>query len=126
MWGKGCVLSPFSFLDAMNDMSHIPDEALSRIAGADSLDALEQIRVHLLGKTGLVTEQLKSLGKLAPDERKARGAQINALKEQLQNAIGARKSALEDVAFAARLAAERVDVTMPGRHAELGTIHPVT
>jgi phenylalanyl-tRNA synthetase alpha chain len=110
----------------MNDMSHNPDEALSRIAGADSLDALEQLRVQLLGKTGLVTEQLKSLGKLAPDERKARGAQINALKEQLQDAIGARKTALEDVAFASRLASERVDVTMPGRNNELGTMHPVS
>ena len=110
----------------MNDMSHNPDEALSRIAAAESLDALEQLRVQLLGKSGLVTEQLKSLGKLAPEERKARGAQINVLKEQLQDAIATRKSALEDEAFAARLASERVDVTMPGRDAELGTIHPVS
>jgi phenylalanyl-tRNA synthetase alpha chain len=110
----------------MNDVNLSIDQSLREIAAAESLDALDQLRVHLLGKSGLVTEQLKLLGKLPPEERKARGAEINALKDRLQQAIAARRAELEDSAFAQRLASERVDVTMPGRNAELGTLHPVT
>ncbi|MBS0571292.1 MAG: phenylalanine--tRNA ligase subunit alpha [Proteobacteria bacterium] len=102
------------------------DQALAEIAGAASLDALESLRVALLGKSGLVTEQLKALGKLAPEERKAQGAQVNRAKERLQDAIAQRKLDLEDAAFDARLASERVDITLPGRNADLGSIHPVT
>jgi phenylalanyl-tRNA synthetase alpha chain len=101
-------------------------ESLQKIADAASVEALEQLRVGLLGKSGVVTEQLKALGKLPPDERKAQGERINAAKEQLAGAIGARRAQLDTLALAARLAGERVDVTMPGRGADQGTVHPVT
>ena len=102
------------------------EQALTQIGTAASLDALDALRVALLGKSGLVTEQLKTLGKLAPDERKAQGALVNRAKERLQDAIAQRKSALEDAAFDARLADEKIDITLPGRNADLGSIHPVT
>jgi phenylalanyl-tRNA synthetase alpha chain len=102
------------------------DKALADIAGASSLDVLDAQRVALLGKSGLITEQLKALGKLAPDERKAQGALVNRAKERLQDAIAQRKSALENAVFDARLADEKVDITLPGRNADLGSIHPVT
>jgi phenylalanyl-tRNA synthetase alpha chain len=111
---------------AMNDVRDPIDTALADIARADTLEALDATRVALLGKSGVVTEQLKALGKLPPEERKAQGERINVAKQRLQDAIAARKAALEDAAFAQRLASERVDVTMPGRRAELGTIHPIT
>ncbi|MCE5231739.1 MAG: phenylalanine--tRNA ligase subunit alpha [Xanthomonadaceae bacterium] len=102
------------------------DEALAAIAGADSLDALEAQRVALLGKSGFVTEQLKQLGALPPEQRKARGAEVNRARDRLVEAIAARRAALEEAAFAQRLACERLDVTLPGRRGERGGIHPVT
>ena len=102
------------------------EQALTRIADASTLDALDAERVSLLGKTGLVTEQLKQLGRLPADERKVQGERVNRAKEQLQQAIATRKAALEDTAFDKRLAEERVDITLPGRNADLGSIHPVT
>jgi phenylalanyl-tRNA synthetase alpha chain len=83
------------------------ENAEQSIAAAASLDALDHVRVALLGKSGLVTEQLKALGKLAPDERKARGAEINALKERYTAAVAERKATLEQVALEAQLAGER-------------------
>jgi len=102
------------------------EQALTQIAAAPALDALDALRVHLLGKSGVVTEQLKALGKLPPDQRKAQGEQINRAKERLANAIVERKEALENLAFDKRLAEEQVDITLPGRRAEVGSIHPVT
>jgi phenylalanyl-tRNA synthetase alpha chain len=100
--------------------------ALERIDVADSLEALEQVRVALLGKHGLLTEQLKSLGKLPPDERRTRGQEVNAVKEAAQARLAERRQALERAGYEARLSAERIDVSMPGRHVEHGTLHPVT
>jgi phenylalanyl-tRNA synthetase alpha chain len=97
-----------------------------RIDSAPDLDALDALRVALLGKSGVITEQLKALGKLPPDERKARGEQVNVVKVRLGEAIAARKALLERAALEARLASERVDVTMPGRAVDQGTQHPVT
>jgi len=102
------------------------EQALTQISSASTLDALDALRVHLLGKSGVVTEQLKTLGKLPPDQRKVQGEQINRAKEHLQQVIAERKAALENAAFDKRLAEERVDITLPGRHAEVGSIHPVT
>jgi phenylalanyl-tRNA synthetase alpha chain len=101
-------------------------QALADIDGAASLEALESLRVALLGKSGLVTEQLKALGKLPPGERKAQGERVNRIKERLQDAIAARKAALEDAAFDRRLAAERIDITLPGRDVDPGSVHPIT
>ena len=102
------------------------EQALERIAAAESLAALDELRVQQLGKSGAITEQLKLLGKLPPDERKARGEQINLAKQRLTDAIAARKAALEEGDYARRLAGERIDVTLPGRGVDPGTIHPVT
>jgi phenylalanyl-tRNA synthetase alpha chain len=102
------------------------DESLARISDAASIDHLESLRVGLLGKSGLVTEQLKALGKLAPDERKVAGERVNRAKESLQNAIAARRSVLEEAAFTERLASERIDISLPGRVSDLGAVHPVS
>ncbi len=110
----------------MDALSPQLKQALEHIALAATLEQLDALRVSLLGKSGLVTEQLKALGKLAPDERKTRGAEVNQVKERLQEALAARKTALEEVGFNARLSDERIDITLPGRGVERGAIHPVT
>jgi len=110
----------------MDTLGQRTDEALSAIAAAGTLDALEAQRVGLLGKSGAITAELKALGKLSPDERKTRGAEVNAAKEKISAAIAARKQALEGAALEQRLASESIDVTQPGREGERGTIHPLT
>ncbi len=110
----------------MDTLTQRIDEALAAITAAATLDALETQRVAWLGKQGAITTELKALGKLPPDERKARGAEVNAAKEKLVAAMGARREALERAALALRLASEGVDVTQPGRDGERGTIHPLT
>lgn len=110
----------------MSELDQQIQKALTQIASAESLSALEALRVGLLGKTGLVTAQLKQLGKLPADERKSHGERVNHAKEHLQQALTQRKFALEEYTLAQRLAAERIDITLPGRNAELGSIHPVT
>jgi len=115
-WGRQVV----------SDLESQVSQALVGIAGADSLEALDAQRVAVLGKSGLVTEQLKQLGKLAPEQRKAQGELVNRAKERLQEAIAARRAALEEASFARRLAGERVDVTLPGRGVDTGGVHPVT
>ena len=110
----------------MDELQTQVDESLARIAEAASIDQLEGLRVGLLGKSGLVTEQLKALGKLVPEQRKLAGERVNRAKESLQDAITARRSVLEEAAFAERLANERIDVSLPGRIADLGSVHPVS
>jgi len=110
----------------MNALTARIDEALDAIAAAATLDALETQRVALLGKHGTITAELKSLGKLSPDERKARGAEVNAAKQKIADAITARKEVLEAATLEQRLASERIDVTQPGRDGVRGTIHPLT
>ena len=110
----------------MSDLESQVSQALVGIAGADSVEALDAQRVAVLGKSGLVTEQLKQLGKLAAEQRKAQGELVNRAKERLQEAIAARRAALEEASFARRLASERVDVTLPGRGVDTGGVHPVT
>jgi phenylalanyl-tRNA synthetase alpha chain len=100
--------------------------SLDDIGAAASLESLDALRVALLGKNGAITAALKSLGALAPDERKARGAEVNRAKEQIAEAIAARKATLEKAALGKRLASERIDVTLPGRRAERGGLHPIT
>ena len=110
----------------MSDLDTLQSSALGDISAAASLDALDAIRVALLGKSGAVTAQLKALGALPPEQRKAQGEQINRVKDALGEAIAARKADLEEAAFTARLASERIDITLPGRDAERGAVHPVT
>jgi len=101
-------------------------EAAQAIIDAEDVVALDQVRVRYLGKSGLLTAQLKTLGQLPKEERPAAGQAINAAKAALQQAIEARQAALESAALEARLAAERIDVTLPGRGQAMGGLHPVT
>jgi len=111
----------------MNEpLDHQVEQALGQVSAALTLEALDALRVSLLGKSGLITEQLKGLGKLPADERKAHGERVNRAKEQLLDAIAARKTALENAALDARLASERVDVSLPGRNVSHGSLHPLT
>ena len=110
----------------MENLAELTVAALKLVADANDLAALDEIRVDYLGKKGQITAQLKSLGKLSAEERPAAGAQINEAKVQVQNAINERKADLEKAAINAKLAAETLDVTLPGRHAERGSLHPVT
>ena len=109
----------------MDAYEHI-NRSLDEIAGADTLDALDALRVALLGRNGVVTAALNSLGALPADQRKARGAEVNRAKERIAEALAARKAVLETAELDRRLATGRVDVTLPGRRADRGGLHPVT
>ncbi len=111
---------------AMDDLNTLVEVAQADIAAAVALGELDAIRVRLLGKAGSVTAQLKSLGKLAPEERRAQGERINRVRDRLSEALAARKLVLEAAALEARLAGERVDVTLPGRDGGRGAAHPVS
>ena len=100
--------------------------ALSRVLAAGSLADLEHLKVELLGKKGSITAQLKTLSALDPAERRTEGARINALKDEVARAIELRRAALEQAELERRLAADRIDVTQPGRGQAPGTLHPVT
>ncbi len=108
------------------DLEALTEEALAAVESAGELRALDEVRVRYLGKNGLFTEQLKQLGRLPKEERPAAGQAINRAKQRLQEAIEARRRALEQAALEARLAAERIDVTLPGRTGGEGSLHPVT
>lgn len=110
----------------MNELDTIVRETLSDIARAPDLGALEQIRVRVLGKSGIITEQLKSLGTLAAQERPAAGQRINEAKQSLGEAIQKRRVELERARITAALAAGHIDVTAPGRGQSPGGLHPVT
>jgi len=112
----------------MADLSKLESELLAQVAGAADEAALEAVRVSALGKKGSVSELLKGLGALSPDERKTEGAKINALRDRITAALDEKKSALKEKAIAAKLAADTVDVTLPVRaaSAEQGRIHPIS
>ncbi|HMM67494.1 MAG TPA: phenylalanine--tRNA ligase subunit alpha [Dokdonella sp.] len=110
----------------MDPLNSRIEQALQAIAAASTLEALDAERVAVVGKSGFVTEQLKQLGRLPAEERKAAGERINLAKNTVLEAIAARRNALDEAAFAARLANDRIDVTLPGRHAGRANLHPVT
>lgn len=110
----------------MENLAELTAKALELVAGADDLPALDGIRVDYLGKKGLITAQLKNLRNFSDEDRPAQGAKINDAKVQVQDAINARKAELELEAINAKLAAESLDVTLPGRAANIGGLHPVT
>ncbi|PLK26912.1 phenylalanine--tRNA ligase subunit alpha [Novosphingobium sp. TH158] len=101
-------------------------EALARIAAAGDLDSLEKLRVEFLGKQGSISGLLKTLGGMSPEERQAEGPKIHALRESVTLALADRKAALEDAALEARLAAERIDLSLPAPDAPRGSVHPVS
>ncbi|HLR45814.1 MAG TPA: phenylalanine--tRNA ligase subunit alpha, partial [Deinococcales bacterium] len=102
------------------------DEALSQIAAAADERQLQDLRVRFLGKKGEVTSQLKTLGSLPPDERRAAGARINALRDELENAFNERRTELRRAELDARLERERVDLTLPGDPFPTGGEHIIT
>ncbi len=112
--------------DLLQDLEPLLARAREEIARADTLADLDAIRVRLLGKSGEITSRLKMLGSLDPEARKAAGAKINLAKEQVQLALDARKSLLEEAALAQKLASDSIDVTLPGRGQAPGGIHPVS
>ncbi|MEO1745977.1 MAG: phenylalanine--tRNA ligase subunit alpha, partial [Pseudomonadota bacterium] len=116
----------------MTDTAHVELETLEQglmadIADAADEDTIEALRVSAIGKKGVVSERMKTLGKMTPDERQVMGPALNGLKARITDAITARKAALHDAAIEARLATETVDVTLPvnASPAERGRIHPI-
>ena len=110
----------------MQALDDLKAEATAAIKSAGDSAALEKLRVEWLGKKGRVTDLLKSLGQLDADERPKVGAEINAIKQLLNEQISERKETLQQAAIAAQLAAEALDVTLPGRREDLGALHPIT
>src|ERR1700733_11109140 len=112
----------------MSDLSALERETLAAIDGAGDESALEAARVAALGKKGSISALLATLGKLAPDERKAQGAAINALKDQVTEALAARRAVLKRAGLEAQLKREALDVTLPVPLAsvETGRIHPIS
>jgi len=112
----------------MSDLDQLKSSIFAEIASASDESAIEAVRVNALGKKGSISELLKTLGSMSPEERQTRGAAINQLKTEVTDAIASRKTALKDEAINARLARETVDVTLPVRSspAERGRIHPIT
>jgi phenylalanyl-tRNA synthetase alpha chain len=109
----------------MDTLDELVEQARAAFAAADTPAALENEKARFLGKTGRVTGLLKELAKLAPEERRARGAKINAAKEAIERMLAERRRALADAELGARLAQESIDVTLPGRKRSAGGIHPV-
>jgi phenylalanyl-tRNA synthetase alpha chain len=110
----------------MSDIKTLERELLAAINGAKDEAALEAVRVSALGKKGSISELLKTLGGMSAEERKDKGPAFNSLRDRVSDALAARKAALADEALNAKLATERVDVTLPARPEQRGTIHPVS
>jgi phenylalanyl-tRNA synthetase alpha chain len=110
----------------MQDLDTLVENALAAFGKIDDADALEQTKARYLGKSGLLTEQLKGLGKLPAAEKPAMGARINAAKNTLEAALKARREHIQQLKLEAKLKEESLDVTLPGRGNGLGGLHPVT
>jgi len=107
-------------------MDDLREKYLTEISNAADESALENLRLAAVGKKGEVSLKMRELGKMTPEERQVAGPKLNALKDEINSALAAKKVALEDAALDARLAEEWLDVTLPGRHRGKGTIHPVS
>lgn len=108
------------------NLEDILDEARRDFAAAATLPALEQAKARFLGKSGAITEQMKGLGKLEPEQRKEAGARINQVKDGVEALLKERREAIQAEELNKQLAAESLDVTLPGRSAGLGGAHPVS
>ncbi|WP_298435855.1 phenylalanine--tRNA ligase subunit alpha [uncultured Jannaschia sp.] len=107
-------------------MDDLRDKYLGQIRDASDEDALEQVRLAAVGKKGEVALKMRELGRMTPEERQEAGPRLNALKDEINSAIAARKAGLEDAALDERLRSEWLDVTLPTRARRQGTIHPVS
>ena len=110
----------------MNELDQLVQAAHADFARAAAPADLENAKARYLGKAGAVTELLKGLGKLAPDDKKTRGAAINAAKQRIEAALAERRQALADAELDRQLQAEALDVTLPGRRSGAGGLHPIT
>jgi phenylalanyl-tRNA synthetase alpha chain len=110
----------------MQELQQILDDALDSFAAIEDAAELENAKARYLGKEGSLTGLLKGLGKLSAEERPAAGARINQIKQQIEAALQARRDAIQQRALQAKLASESLDVTLPGRAAGVGGLHPVT
>lgn len=110
----------------MQELEQILALAMQQFAAVDQAAELEQVKARYLGKEGSLTALLKGLGKLSAEERPAAGARINEVKQQIEAALNARREAIQQQALQTKLAAEALDVTLPGRGSSVGGLHPVT
>jgi phenylalanyl-tRNA synthetase alpha chain len=112
----------------MTELTQLENSLLDQVAAADDEAALEAVRVSALGKKGSVSDLLKTLGSMNPEERRERGPAINGLRDRIQAAIGLRREALAEAGLERRLSAERIDVTLPVREGPetRGRIHPIS
>jgi phenylalanyl-tRNA synthetase alpha chain len=112
----------------MSETAQLEQNILAEVAAAGDEAALEAVRVSALGKNGSITALLKTLGAMAPEERKTKGPLINGLKDRVNTALAARRDMFKSAALEARLNTERIDVTLPVREApaEIGRVHPIT
>ena len=107
-------------------MDDLREKYLALISAAADEAALEELRVQAVGKKGEISLQMRSLGKMSPEERQVAGPALNALKDEVNSALTARKSSMADAALEERLKSEWLDVTLPGRQRPVGTIHPIS
>jgi len=110
----------------MDNLDQLVIDARAAFAEAQAAAALEQAKARFFGKNGLITEQLKALGGLAPEQKRERGAEVNRAKVAIETALAERREALREAELLAQLKAEALDVTLPGRGAAPGGLHPVS
>ena len=108
------------------DLAQLKTDLLAALEVATSLDALEAVRVHALGKNGVITGLLKTLGAMSPEERKSEGPRINGLRSEIAGEIDAKKAALQSDELDSRIATESIDLSLPPREAVQGSVHPVS
>ena len=110
----------------MSDISSLQSDILAQVSAVGDEAALEAVRVAALGKKGAISELMKTLGGMSPEDRKTQGPLLNGLRDAVTEAIAARKSSLGDAALEARLASEKIDVTLPPRAEGKGSVHPIS
>ena len=110
----------------MTDLNNLEVQAIKEIQSTCDMDTLESLRVQYLGKKGLLTEQLKALGKLPKEQRPEAGQKINLLKVRIQQSLDEKKSQLQESAIDKQLRGETLDITLPGRGQSLGSLHPIS
>ena len=110
----------------MQNLDKTAQAAVAAFAATDNPDTLEQVKARFLGKSGQITELLKGLAKLSPEDKKSAGAAINKTKEFIETALNSRREHLRRKALESRLSEESLDVTLPGRGESKGGLHPVT
>lgn len=113
-------------MSVFDDITAIVADATVGIEASENPVALEQVRVEFLGKKGRLTQQMRSMGSVAPEDRPALGAALNAAREQIESALQSRRSVLEEAELAARLAADACDISLPARRVRTGTQHLIT